>query len=67
MTKVKILHTKGQGAFEEGEFEVPDIKDNQIRVKSVFTGVCRSDIDMMNGNLVHCHFICRDMKDWEKY
>ena len=50
MTKVKILHTKGQGAFEEGEFEVPDIKDNQIRVKSVFTGVCRSDIDMMNGN-----------------
>jgi len=50
MTKVKILHTKGQGAFEEGEFEVPDMKDNQIRVKSVFTGVCRSDIDMMNGN-----------------
>lgn len=50
MTKVKILHTKGQGSFEEGEFEVPDIKDNQIRVKSVFTGVCRSDIDMMNGN-----------------
>lgn len=50
MKKVKILHTKGQGSFEEGEFEVPDITQKQIRVKSIFTGVCRSDVDMMNGN-----------------
>jgi len=49
MAKVKILYTEGKGSFEEGEFDVPDIKDNQIRIKSVFTGVCRSDIDMMNG------------------
>ena len=50
MTKVKILHTKGNGTFEESDFEVPDIKSNQIRVKSIYTGVCRSDIDMMNGD-----------------
>jgi len=50
MTTVKILHTKGNGAFEEGDFDVPDIKPDQIRVKSIYTGVCRSDIDMMNGD-----------------
>ena len=49
MTKVKILYTEGKGEFKEGEFDVPDIMPNQIRVKSIFTGVCRSDIDMMNG------------------
>ena len=50
MTKVKILHTKGNGTFEESDFDVPDIKPDQIRVKSIYTGVCRSDIDMMNGD-----------------
>ena len=50
MKKVKILHTEGKGNFQEGDFELSDIKDTQIRVKSIFTGVCRSDIDMMNGN-----------------
>jgi len=50
MTTVKILHTKGNGTFEEGNFDVPDIKPDQIRVKSIYTGVCRSDIDMMNGD-----------------
>ena len=50
MTTVKILHTKGDGKFEEGDFDVPDIKPDQIRVKSIYTGVCRSDIDMMNGD-----------------
>ena len=50
MTTVKILHTKGNGTFEESDFDVPDIKSDQIRVKSIYTGVCRSDIDMMNGD-----------------
>ena len=50
MTKVQILYTEGKGEFKEGDFEVPDITSDQIRVKSVFTGVCRSDIDMMNGD-----------------
>jgi len=50
MTIVPILYTEGKGEFKEGEYELPNIKDTQIRVKSIFTGVCRSDIDMMNGN-----------------
>ena len=50
MKTVKILYTEGNGSFAEKEFELPDIKDNEIRVQAKMTGVCRSDIDMMNGN-----------------
>ena len=49
MKTVKILYTEGNGSFSEKEFELPDIKDNEIRVQAKMTGVCRSDIDMMNG------------------
>lgn len=49
MKKVPILYTEGKGEFVQGEFELPDINSKQIRIKSVMTGVCRSDIDMMNG------------------
>jgi D-arabinose 1-dehydrogenase-like Zn-dependent alcohol dehydrogenase len=49
MKKVSILYTEGKGEFVQGEFELPDINSKQIRIKSVMTGVCRSDIDMMNG------------------
>ena len=30
MKKVKILHTEGKGNFQEGDFELSDIKDTQI-------------------------------------
>lgn len=46
----RILYTEGKGQFKEGRIEIPDINSTQIRVKSKKTGVCRSDIDMMNGN-----------------
>lgn len=46
----RVLFTEGNGKFEEKEFNLPDITDNEIRVKSIMTGVCRSDIDMMMGN-----------------
>lgn len=49
MKKVRLLYTEGNGEFKEGEYELPELKPNQIRVKSILTGVCRSDIDMMNG------------------
>jgi len=48
--KCKVLVTKGQGYFEEQEWNKPDISDTEIEVKSLMTGVCRSDIDMMQGN-----------------
>ena len=49
MKTVKILYTEGNGSFEEKDFELPTIGPNQIRVQTKMTGVCRSDIDMMNG------------------
>lgn len=46
----RILQTVSDGKFIETEYEVPPLTTNEIQVRSVMTGVCRSDIDMMNGN-----------------
>ena len=46
---VKILTTQGDGKFIECDHFLPPLERLEIRVKSVMTGVCRSDIDMMNG------------------
>jgi len=48
--KVTILQTIGDGEFREGVYEVPEMGKDEIRVKNIMTGVCRSDIDMMVGN-----------------
>ena len=49
-TMTRLLYTEGKGCFQERtDYEIPKIADNEIRVKSVFTGICRSDIAMMNG------------------
>lgn len=45
----RILYTDGKGQFLEGEFTLNSPSSNEISVKSVLTGVCRSDIDMMKG------------------
>lgn len=47
---VKCLQTTGQGYFEEVDYNKPEPISTEIEVKAVMTGVCRSDIDMMNGN-----------------
>jgi threonine dehydrogenase-like Zn-dependent dehydrogenase len=47
---VKCLQTTGQGYFEEVEYDKPEPTSDQIEVRAVMTGVCRSDIDMMQGN-----------------
>ena len=46
----RILQTTGYGSFIETEFELPPLGENEICVRSVMTGICRSDIDMMEGN-----------------
>ena len=46
----RILQTIGDGKFIETEYEMPPLTKNEICVRSVMTGVCRSDIDMMEGN-----------------
>lgn len=48
--KVKLLYTEGDGNFYERDWNKPDITANEIEVKALMTGVCRSDIDMMLGN-----------------
>jgi D-arabinose 1-dehydrogenase-like Zn-dependent alcohol dehydrogenase len=46
----RCLQTTGQGFFEEVEYDKPDPSSDQIEVRAIMTGVCRSDIDMMQGN-----------------
>lgn len=46
----RCLQTTGQGCFEETAYDVPPLTEDEICVRSVMTGVCRSDIDMMQGN-----------------
>jgi D-arabinose 1-dehydrogenase-like Zn-dependent alcohol dehydrogenase len=47
---VKLLRTYGDGKFVEEDWIKPEPTDNEIEVKALMTGVCRSDIDMMTGN-----------------
>lgn len=46
----RLLATEGLGHFFETQFDVTEPKENEIQVRSVLTGVCRSDVDMMLGN-----------------
>jgi threonine dehydrogenase-like Zn-dependent dehydrogenase len=46
----RCLQTTGQGYFEEVEYDIPSFGTDEIWVRAVMTGVCRSDIDMMQGN-----------------
>lgn len=48
-TMTRILHTIGNGKFEESSWECPPCSESGIIVKAIMTGVCRSDIDMMIG------------------
>jgi len=47
---VRQLYTDGTGYFTEQDYLVPMLLADEIRVEAVMTGICRSDIDMMNGN-----------------
>ena len=47
---VRQLVTKGNGVFIEQDYLVPMLLKDEIRVRAVMTGVCRSDIDMMIGD-----------------
>jgi D-arabinose 1-dehydrogenase-like Zn-dependent alcohol dehydrogenase len=46
----RVLQTTGLGEFVETEYQVPPLIEDEICVRSVMTGVCRSDIDMMTGS-----------------
>ena len=46
---VRQLVTDGEGKFFEKDYLVPMLLADEIRVKAIMTGVCRSDVDMMHG------------------
>jgi threonine dehydrogenase-like Zn-dependent dehydrogenase len=46
----RILQTTGTGNFTETEYDCPDSIDDGIIVKNIMTGVCTSDIAMMQGS-----------------
>jgi len=48
--KVRLLQTFGDGSFYEVEWDKPEPTFVELEVKAVMTGVCRSDVDMMDGN-----------------
>jgi len=47
---VRQLVTRGNGVFIEQDYLVPMLLKDEIRVRAIMTGVCRSDIDMMTGD-----------------
>ena len=47
---VRLLYTTGLGKFSEMDWNKPEITDDEIEVKAIYTGVCRSDIAMMQGD-----------------
>jgi D-arabinose 1-dehydrogenase-like Zn-dependent alcohol dehydrogenase len=47
---IRCLQTTGQGYFNEVDYVKTEPSEYEIEVKALMTGVCRSDIDMMQGN-----------------
>lgn len=45
----RILYTLGDGVFQQGGYTPGTLDEQDIHVRAVMTGVCRSDIAMMNG------------------
>ena len=46
---VNLLYTDGAGKFRETIWEKEEPGEDEIEVKAIMTGVCRSDVDMMVG------------------
>ncbi len=47
---VRALTTDGKGTFFESTYTIPELNEGDILVKAAMTGVCRSDIAMMQGD-----------------
>jgi D-arabinose 1-dehydrogenase-like Zn-dependent alcohol dehydrogenase len=48
--RTRLLATDGKGKFVETLWDKTNPTSNEIAVKAIMTGVCRSDIDMMQGS-----------------
>lgn len=48
----RLFYTTGNRDIIEEEWDKPDPTDDQVEIKAVYTGICRSDIDMYNGQFM---------------
>ena len=48
--KTRMFYTTGRNDICEMSWDKPVPKDNEVEVKNILTGVCRSDIDMYKGD-----------------
>jgi len=49
--KTKILHSYGNEEINEYEYDLGRMEPNQMLIKSIYTGICRSDIDQYLGHI----------------
>ena len=47
--KVKLFYTTGKNDIHEIVWDKPEPKDNEIEVRSIYTGICSSDVAMFHG------------------
>ena len=47
--KVKLFYTTGKNDIHEIVWDKPEPKDNEIEVRSIYTGICSSDVAMFDG------------------
>ena len=64
--KTRMFYTTGNQDIVETTWDKPEPNDDQIEVKSVYTGVCRSDIDMYVGKSICRPFTCKVTKVLDK-
>jgi len=48
----RLFYTTGNKDINETTYELPELKGDDIKVKSIYTGVCRSDVAMYNGDFI---------------
>ena len=53
--KVKLFYTTGKNDIHEIVWDKPEPKDNEIEVRSIYTGICSSDVAMFDGIFTTLH------------
>jgi len=49
--KTKILHSYGNREIREYEYDLGEMQPNEMLIESIYTGICRSDIDQYLGKI----------------
>ena len=49
--KTKIFHSFGGETINDYDFDLGEMRPDQILIKTKYTGICRSDIDQYTGKI----------------